>query len=161
MKRRSLSKTCLCYLACYLPLPNRLRVAFHQLAGVHFEDPGKVFIGYGVFIDIIGHGCSVAIGEHCIIGTGAKIYTHFLDGSAIPHTFYGGSVNIGDRVFIGTNAVIAKPVTIGSGAVVAANSLVTKDVPSYSVVMGVPARVVASRAIQKGIDVRFKTNEEK
>jgi len=161
MKSRSFRRTFLCYLACYFPLPNRLRVALHQLAGVHFENPGKVFVGYGVFIDIYSHDCSVAIGEHCIIGTGTRIYTHYLDGGAIPHTFYEGSVNIGDRVFIGTNTVVAKPVTIGSGAVVAANSLITRDVPSYSVVMGVPARVVAEREIKKGIDVRVKINKQR
>ncbi len=51
-------------------------------------------------------------------------------------------VTIQKRVWIGFNAIILKGVTIGEGAVVAAGSVVTKDVPPYCVVAGNPARVV-------------------
>jgi acetyltransferase-like isoleucine patch superfamily enzyme len=53
-------------------------------------------------------------------------------------------VVIGDRVWVGTRAVILKGVTIGDGAVVAAGAVVNKDVPAHSVVAGGPARVVGS-----------------
>lgn len=56
-----------------------------------------------------------------------------------------GSVTVEDDVWIGFGAIILSGVTIGRGAVVAAGSLVTKDVSSYSYVMGVPARVVKRR----------------
>jgi acetyltransferase-like isoleucine patch superfamily enzyme len=49
---------------------------------------------------------------------------------------------IGDKVWIGFNAIILKGVHIGEGAIVAAGSVVTKDVPAYTVVAGNPARVV-------------------
>ena len=53
-----------------------------------------------------------------------------------------GPVVIGNNVWIGDKATILPGVTIGDGAVVAANAVVTKDVPSYSVVGGNPARII-------------------
>lgn len=53
-----------------------------------------------------------------------------------------GNVTIGDNVWIGDKATILPGVTIGDSAVIAANSVVTKDVPAYSVVAGNPAKVV-------------------
>lgn len=53
-----------------------------------------------------------------------------------------GPVIIEDNVWIGDKATILANVTIGKGAVVAANSVVTKDVPAYSVVAGIPAKVI-------------------
>ena len=54
-------------------------------------------------------------------------------------------VIIEDDVWVGTKAVILKGVTVGKGSVVAAGSIVTKDVPPYSIVGGVPARVIKMR----------------
>ena len=51
-------------------------------------------------------------------------------------------VVIGDKVWIGFNAIILKGIHIGEGAVVAAGSVVTKDVPAYSIVGGNPARII-------------------
>ena len=51
-------------------------------------------------------------------------------------------VFIGDKVWIGFNAIILRGVTIGEGAVVGAGAIVTKDVPAYTVVAGNPARVI-------------------
>lgn len=56
---------------------------------------------------------------------------------------------IGDDVWIGTNAMILDGVTIGNHAVVAAGSVVTKDVPDFAIVAGVPAKVIKFRFITK------------
>lgn len=53
-----------------------------------------------------------------------------------------GPVIIGNNVWIGDKATILPNVTIGEGAVIAANSVVTKNVPAYSVVAGIPAKVI-------------------
>ena len=53
-----------------------------------------------------------------------------------------GPVIIGNNVWIGDKATILGGVTIGDGAVIAANSVVTKDVPAYSVVGGNPAKII-------------------
>ena len=58
-----------------------------------------------------------------------------------------GSVIIGNNVWIGDKATILPNVTIGDGAVIAANSVVTKDVPAYSVVAGNPAKVIKENNI--------------
>lgn len=53
-----------------------------------------------------------------------------------------GPVMVGNNVWIGDKATILPGVTIGDGAVIAANSVVTKDVPAYTVVAGMPARII-------------------
>lgn len=55
-----------------------------------------------------------------------------------------GDIRIGDNVFIGSNTTILYDVTIGSNVVIAAGSVVNKDIPSNSVVAGVPARVIGT-----------------
>ena len=53
-----------------------------------------------------------------------------------------GKITIGDRVWLGDRVVILGGVTIGEGAVIGANSVVTHDIPAYSVAVGAPARVI-------------------
>ena len=56
-----------------------------------------------------------------------------------------GSIEIGDDVYIGSNAVITPGVRIGRGAVIGAGAVVTRDVEPFSLAMGVPAREVSRR----------------
>ncbi|WOS64584.1 CatB-related O-acetyltransferase [Sinorhizobium fredii GR64] len=64
---------------------------------------------------------------------------------ALYATGYRGDTNVGNDVWIGMEATILPGVTIGDGAVVAAKSVVTKEVPPYAIVAGNPARVVKMR----------------
>lgn len=70
-----------------------------------------------------------------------------------------GKVTIGNDVWIGTGAYISRGVTIGDGAVIAARAVVTKDVPPYTVVAGVPAKPIKQRfsdkAIEKLLDLKW------
>ena len=86
----------------------------------------------------------MTVGEHCTLSwdvtvTDSDFHALVVDGVEQPAD---GPVRIGDRVWIGTRAVVLKGVTIGDGAVVAAGAVVTRDVPAGAVVAGVPARVV-------------------
>lgn len=64
----------------------------------------------------------------------------------------GGRIVVGDDVWIGANAVIVAGVTVGSHVVVAAGAVVTRDVPDYAVVAGVPAKVIGDRREQRGAE---------
>ena len=66
-------------------------------------------------------------------------------------------VVIGNDVWIGLNAVIMDGVTIGDGAVVGAGAIVTKDVPPYAVVLGIPARVTKYRFDEKTVERLLRT----
>lgn len=104
-------------------------------------------LGYKVVISV---GKSVKIGKGCLIAGGCFIADN--DGHPIDpyRRAKKESVNKGeikpvvieDNVWIGTGSVILKGVTIGEGSVVAANSLVTRSIPPYSIAMGVPATIV-------------------
>jgi acetyltransferase-like isoleucine patch superfamily enzyme len=96
----------------------------------------------------------VTIGVDCLLGSGVHITDHNHgnykgnaqskpDEAPISRPIVSsGAVVIGDRVWIGDNCVIIGPARIGTGAVVAANSVVTKDVPPNVIVAGVPARII-------------------
>ncbi len=84
-------------------------------------------------------GRRVGMGHHTVIVTSA----HDIGG---PKERRGpirpAPVKIGDGVWIGARSTILSGVTIGNGAVIAAGALVTRDVPSHTVVAGLPAKVV-------------------
>jgi len=114
------------------------------------------WIGYFTVID--GSG-GLEIGEHCSIASGVHIYTHdtvrwAIEGLKKDHIRYShvdrAPVKIGNNVYIGANGVILKGVTIGDHAVIGAGSVVTRDVPSYAVVAGVPAKIIGKVVIKNG-----------
>jgi acetyltransferase-like isoleucine patch superfamily enzyme len=107
----------------------------------------------GAFTVIDGSG-GLHIGAGCDVSCGAQIYTHSsakrcVSGRSYPEVDRAPTW-IGDRVFIGANAVIQMGVTIGDGAVVGAGAVVTRDVPAATVVSGVPARPSARVVVSDG-----------
>lgn len=111
----------------------------------------------------IGHDCHLGARSHVSAALSIRIGDNLLTGPNVLITdnshgasdkalldchpdsrplFSKGPVVIGHNVWIGTNACIMPGVTVGDGAIVAANSVVTHDVPAYSVVAGSPATVV-------------------
>ena len=82
----------------------------------------------------------VKIGSHCAISWDVTIMDtdiHRIEGMAETKPTF-----IEDNVWIGSKAIILKGVTVGKGAVVAAGSVVSKDVPAYTLVAGVPAKPI-------------------
>jgi chloramphenicol O-acetyltransferase type B len=115
------------------------------------------------------------IGKYCSIGSGVVFMMagnqgHRMDWvSTFPFYFQAnifkasknaykkvGDTNIGDDVWIGSEAMIMAGVTIGSGAVVAARAVVTKDIPPYAVVGGNPAEIIKYRFNEKTIKKLLK-----
>ena len=107
----------------------------------------------------IGHKArlngKVVIGRDVIMGPEVIVYTtnHITDSLEIPIKYQGDTeenpVNIGDGCWIGSRVIILPGINIGKGAIVAAGSVVTKDVENYTVVGGNPVRVIKNRRDMK------------
>src|SRR3989344_2052311 len=90
----------------------------------------------------------LTIGDHVDIATGVMIYNSQHDSADAEFKATTSPVEIGDYVFIGPRVIILPGVNIGKGAIVAAGAVVTKDVPEFSVVGGIPAQVIGERKIK-------------
>lgn len=101
-------------------------------------------------MDIKGNGI-VTFGDYFHSGFGCLIETqsHNYEGEAIPYdnTFKRYEVHIGDFVWFGDRVLVCGNVTIGEGAIVAAGSVVVKDVPRCAIVGGNPAKIIKYRDI--------------
>ncbi len=110
-------------------------------AGAH----GEVIIRNGCMVNsfcrFFGHG-GIEVGEHTQIGPGVTITTthHDITDKGLSEDFL--KVTLGRRVWIGANVTILPGVTIGDNAVIGAGSVVTGDIASNSIAVGVPAKVI-------------------
>ncbi len=100
-----------------------------------------VFFNRGVYIDSKG---GVTLGNQVCLTEDVRIFTHTHSESSHIEREYKGVV-IGDYAKIYTGATILPGVTIGEQAIVAAQSLVTQDVPANTVVAGMPAKIIRER----------------
>lgn len=104
--------------------------------------------GMGIRCEAYG---PVTIGKNVMMGPEVVIYTsgHRFDRTDIPMMDQGSTetrpVTIGDDVWIGRRVIIMPGVTIGDGCVIGAGAVVTKDIPPYSIAVGVPAKVRRGR----------------
>jgi serine O-acetyltransferase len=117
-------------------LPRAIAYGARALTGIEIHHAAE--IGEGLFID---HGSGVVIGETAIIGDGVTLYqgvtlggTGFETGKRHP--------TVQDNVTIGSGAKLLGPIEIGHGAKIGANSVVVRDVPPNSTVVGVPGHPV-------------------
>ncbi len=113
------------------------------LHGRNIEIGSRAVINFKTFLD--GRHYKIRIGEDASIGPDAVIITLGHDPQNHDFANSGGDVTIGKRAFIGYRAMVMPGVTVGEGGVVAAGAVVTKDVPPFTIVAGVPARPVGER----------------
>jgi acetyltransferase-like isoleucine patch superfamily enzyme len=119
------------------------------MMGVEFRKGKNVrigaycFINKGVLLD--GRGGQLTIGNNVDIAQEVNIWTLSHDPHDDYHAVWGADVTIEDYAWIASRATIMPGVRIGRGAVVAAGSVVTKDVPPQSMVAGIPAKVIGQR----------------
>lgn len=126
------------------------------------EIGGNVEIGrytslWGPGIDVFAHINEIKIGNFCSIARYVSIQEYNHNIKLLTTSFIGknisecneeisnGSIIIGHDVWIGVKATILSGVNIGNGAVIGANTVVTKDVPAYAIVAGNPAKVIRFR----------------
>ena len=127
--------------------------------GVLFEPnvwitaPGaaRIRIGAGSFLNLgvmVAATELVEIGEHCMFANGCFVTdaNHRFDDPGKPVPWQGftskGPTRIGSNVWFGANVVVTSGVTIGERCVIGANSVVTADIPPFSIAAGAPARVL-------------------
>ncbi len=134
----------------------RIVVGSHTSIGRHVElHPQGGFIRIGNdcsvhnFVTMFGAG-GITIGDDCRIATGVLIvaFNHRFDDAARPirtQSITTRGVIVESDVWIGARVILLDGVTVGQGSVIGAGSVVTRDVPRYSVVVGNPARVVSHR----------------
>ncbi len=102
-------------------------------------------IGKGLFID---HGCAVVIGETTIIGDNCTIYQGVTLGGTGKHEGKRHPT-IGNNVMVGAGAKVLGPVVVGDNSKIAAGAVVLKDIPENSTAVGIPARVVRGKTVEK------------
>jgi maltose O-acetyltransferase len=125
-------------------------IAKHTLiyGGCEYRGINSLHIGHG---SSIGHRAildarkGLFIGRNVVFATEVMVWTLHHDYNDIKFACIGAPVIIGDFAWLGSRSIILPGVTIGEGAVVAAGAVVTKDVEPYTVVGGIPAKVMAKR----------------
>jgi acetyltransferase-like isoleucine patch superfamily enzyme len=135
----------------------RLELGPHVLLepNVWITAPGsaRVRIGGGSFLNqgvMVAALSLVEIGEHCMLGNGTFVSdaAHRFDDPDRPVPWQGfttkGPTRIGDNCWLGVNVAVTSGVTIGRRCVIGAGSVVTHDIPAFSVAAGAPARVLRS-----------------
>jgi len=100
----------------------------------------------------------VKIGRYSLLASCVELVSgnHVFKDPSIPIRFQGretGKIVIGEDVWLGARVIVLPGVTIGKGSVIGAGAVVTEDIPSYSVAVGNPARVVKKRELERKLKV--------
>jgi len=138
----------------YVDIGSSCRVTVsNDFCGIPCHSKNKIKLKIGNHVDLgtgtfISANNDIQIGNHVIMAPYVFITDHDHGFGDIHKNLHqqplteNGQTIIGDNVFLGTKCSILKNVTIGQHSVVGANSVVTKDIPPYSVVVGNPAKII-------------------
>ena len=113
---------------------------FYRAAGVSIG--AHTIINRDVLLD---GRMGIQIGDNVSISEGAAIITLEHDPNSLTFDTRGAPVRIGDRVFVGTRAILLPGIEIAEGAVIAAGAVVAHNVEAFTIVGGVPARPIGQR----------------
>ena len=121
------------------------RGAYLSPCGTHITIGSNThFAPYGVMYGPLTIGDNCAVAAHVVFASVGHGYER-TDMPMVEQPVLKKEIVLEDDVWVGANAVIIQGVRIGTGSIVGAGAVVTKDVPPYSVVGGTPARVIRSR----------------
>jgi len=141
--------------------PQRIEVGDHVIVDdfVFLDGGAGLRIGSHVhvagFVSIVGGG-TCELGDFVGLAAGCRLITgtDLMDGSGLTgptipapqRAVHRGRIRIGAHAVIGTNAVVHTDVEVGEGAIIGSGSVVTRDVPPWTISVGVPARPVKERS---------------
>ena len=171
--KRNISPLAFVYAGSHIDKTSRI----HRSCKVRHSDVGAhSYVAAGSWLTNVEVGRFCSIGNNVAIGLATHTLNHlsssplftlrknatgvaWVDKDLAENTDNFPTTHIADDVWIGSNTMIMSGVSVGVGAVIGAGAVVTKDVPPYSVVVGVPARVVRQRfepeGCQKLLDSRW------
>ena len=119
------------------------------MMGVEFRHGENIIIGNNCVVNkkvlLDGRGGKLTIGNNVDIAQETNIWTLEHDVNSDNHSDTGADVVIEDYVWLASRVTVLPGVRIGKGAVVASNSVVTKNVPPMAIVAGIPAKIIGER----------------
>ena len=115
-----------------------LKRIIRQHYGLELDSPA---IGRGLYL---GHPYNISVSEFAVIGSNCNLNKGVTIG-AENRGARQGAPTLGNKVWVGTNAVLVGKITIGDNVLIAPNSYVNQDIPSDCIVIGNPARIIPNR----------------
>lgn len=133
------------YIAYIIIVPSWISPLIHKMRGVNIKNVFNVYIAPEVIIDSI-YPEMVTLGDDVFLTRGVKLICHinYTDSlqRILKRSNTTGRIEIKEGAFIGVNSIILPGVRIGKCAIIAAGSVVTRNVPDYAIAGGNPAKII-------------------